>query len=269
MLSGGRVVSPDGTRLGFLRIGSGPLVLCVHGALATGLDWLPVARLLADRYTFVLADRRGHGVSDAGSVTDPLAAEIGDLTAFIDAVGPVHCLVSHSFGSVVAMHTMLTPAGDAVDKLVVYEPPLMLDPVALSATVRRARELLDQGHYEEALRQVMCESMGLSEPLLASMQRDPLSWAGFVASTPVVVAETEAMAGVASAAEPFRAIRQPTLLLRGGQSRLEHFVRSVEALAVTITDARVVQLPDQGHLAMIQDPEQFAGTLLEFLEPAR
>jgi hypothetical protein len=73
------------------------------------------------------------------------------------------------------------------------------------------RELLDQGHYEEALRHVMRESMGLSETLLVTMQRDPLFWAGLVASAPVIVAETEALAGVASAAsEPFHAIRQPT-----------------------------------------------------------
>lgn len=112
-------MSRDGTRLGYLRIGAGPVVLCVHGALATGVAWLPVAQLLADRYTFVLPDRRGHGATEAGAAADPLAAEIGDLTAVIDALGPVHCLVSHSFGSVVAMHTMLTRAGEAVEKLVV------------------------------------------------------------------------------------------------------------------------------------------------------
>ena len=49
-LTGGRLRSGDGTQLGYLSLGEGPLVVCLHGGFNSGLDWLPVARLLADRY---------------------------------------------------------------------------------------------------------------------------------------------------------------------------------------------------------------------------
>jgi hypothetical protein len=57
----GSVGSSDGTRIGFTRVGSGPSLVFVHGSLSTSEDWLPVARLLADRFACYVMDRRGRG----------------------------------------------------------------------------------------------------------------------------------------------------------------------------------------------------------------
>jgi hypothetical protein len=44
--------SADGTAVGFLKIGSGPALVCVHGSLTTGADeWIPLANALGERFT--------------------------------------------------------------------------------------------------------------------------------------------------------------------------------------------------------------------------
>jgi hypothetical protein len=53
------VVSQDGTAIAFRRVGTGPPVVVMRGALGTSLSWLAVAERLADRFEFLLVDRRG------------------------------------------------------------------------------------------------------------------------------------------------------------------------------------------------------------------
>jgi pimeloyl-ACP methyl ester carboxylesterase len=87
-LTGGRLRSRDGTLMAYLALGEGPLVVCLHGGFNTGLDWLPTARLLADRYRFVLVDRRGHGASDSGVDGHTLDLEVEDLALRAPAAAP-------------------------------------------------------------------------------------------------------------------------------------------------------------------------------------
>jgi hypothetical protein len=57
--SEGAVWSTDGTSIGFLKLGTGPGLVIVHGSLTTGEEWIPIASLLAHRFTCFLMDRRG------------------------------------------------------------------------------------------------------------------------------------------------------------------------------------------------------------------
>ena len=55
----------DGLELHYEVRGTGPPVLCVHGATGTGsYEWSKVADALKDRYRFIIPDLRGHGTSD-------------------------------------------------------------------------------------------------------------------------------------------------------------------------------------------------------------
>ena len=74
------VGSVDGTRIGYLELGSGPGIVFVHGSLGVGDEWLQVANLLADRFTCYLMDRRGRGRS-GNAERYSLDTECADIAA--------------------------------------------------------------------------------------------------------------------------------------------------------------------------------------------
>src|ERR1700731_376958 len=96
------VKSTDGTSIGFDRVGEGPAVIIVDGALSTRGGKADLARLLAQRFTVYSYDRRGRG--DSGD-TQPYAVdrEIEDIDALIDAAGGAAYLYGHSSGAALVL----------------------------------------------------------------------------------------------------------------------------------------------------------------------
>jgi pimeloyl-ACP methyl ester carboxylesterase len=78
-----RVRSADGTEIAYRRVGAGPPVVVMHGALASSLSWLAVAQRLADRFMFLLADRRGRGASGDGTARHALGRAVEDAQALL------------------------------------------------------------------------------------------------------------------------------------------------------------------------------------------
>ena len=80
-----------------------PLVL-LHGVASNARWWLLVGPLLARRFRVFALDQRGHGETDKPDSGYDFASVVGDLGAFIDALGleqPI--VVGHSWGGNVAL----------------------------------------------------------------------------------------------------------------------------------------------------------------------
>jgi esterase len=106
--------------LAYRRQGSGPPLLCLHGLLGSGRNWVGIATALADRFDVILPDLRNHGTSPwSDEVTYPAMA--ADVTALLDRLGldRVH-LLGHSMGGKVAMTLALT-VPERVDRLIVAD----------------------------------------------------------------------------------------------------------------------------------------------------
>ena len=77
-------VEANGIRMHYWRTGDGSkpaLVLC-HGFSDSGLCWRPIAQMLENDFDIVMADARGHGLSDApesGHTTDDRADDVAGL----------------------------------------------------------------------------------------------------------------------------------------------------------------------------------------------
>src|SRR5260370_19709367 len=121
-----KVLSKDGTPIAFDRIGKGPAIILVDGALcyrASGPSG-PLAAILAEKFTVFTYDRRGRG--DSGN-TPPYAVqrEVEDLEALMDEAGGSAFVYGISSGAALALEA--ANQGLAIEKLALYEAPFIVD----------------------------------------------------------------------------------------------------------------------------------------------
>lgn len=103
------------------------VVVFVHGWAHDGGVFYAQAAALAERYTVVTYDLRGHGDSkDAAHRGGDLATHASDLRAVLAGIGrPVH-LVGHDLGALVALRVAID-APAAITSLTLLSPPLVGD----------------------------------------------------------------------------------------------------------------------------------------------
>jgi hypothetical protein len=120
--------SKDGTSVAYERMGSGPAVILVTGALDDGAENAPLAAELTEAFTVLNYARRGRGASGD---TRPYAVdrEIEDLDALIAAAGGSAHVYGASSGGALALEACA--AGLAIDKVAVYEVPYFTGDEAL------------------------------------------------------------------------------------------------------------------------------------------
>jgi len=118
------VRSKDGTTIAFDRVGRGPSVILVGGALSDRSAGAPLARLLSQRFTVFTFDRRGRGDSgDAAAYA--VEREVDDFGAMVVEAGGAASAFGHSSGGVLALEGAVR--GLPITRLAVYEPPFIVD----------------------------------------------------------------------------------------------------------------------------------------------
>src|SRR5262249_61085631 len=97
------VVSSDGTRIAFDRLGSGPAIVLVGAGPTDRSSEAPLAALLAEHFTVYNYDRRGRG--DSGD-TQPYATdrEFEDIAAVIEQADGSALCYGTSGGGLMALH---------------------------------------------------------------------------------------------------------------------------------------------------------------------
>ena len=243
------VISADGTRIAVDRYGAGPALVLVSGATSKRVYRESLAAALASDFAVYAYDRRGRGDS---SDTWPYAVEreIEDLAAVIAMAGGSAFVYGHSSGAVLAMRA--TAAGLPVPKLVVYEPPFVVDdsrePVPANF-VETINELVSLGKRDEACIYFGTAVVGMPESMGEEMRKSPF-WPGMVemahtmAYDGTVMGET--MFGNPLQSDPWVNITIPVLALDGGESPV-WMHHGVEALVAILPNAQHRRLEGQDH----------------------
>ncbi len=255
----GTVHSIDGTRIGYTRVGSGPVPLVlVHGALNTGRNWMPVATALSEHCTCYVVDRWGRGGSEHRSEY-AFDREAEDILAVLEAAGPDALLLGHSSGAVYALEAALRRP---LRGLILYEPPLHAGPLFVSI-LERIQAAAEEGRFDEAVTIFLRDEARLPEDEIAFLRDSPI-WEQMVALAPHSVQEWVAMTAVDPSVERYEDLQVPTLLLAGTMTK-EHPSFATESLAKIFADVRIERLDGQGHTGHLGDPDQVAEAVAGFL----
>jgi pimeloyl-ACP methyl ester carboxylesterase len=251
-----QVHSADGTHVGFERIGSGPPLLLVHGGTADRSRWAPVVPALSQRFTLLIPDRRGRGLSKEEA--DPAAAgyalerEAEDLLAIVESVpgGGTVRVFAHSFGALVAMEAAMR--SKAIGGMVLYEPPFatpghdIVGPEAMAAF----RERLEADDREGALEVFFTRVIELPAAAVDAMRGTPI-WQARLAAVHTGLREGEVAQSWRPDPERLAAVQGPVRLLLGTDTTAA-LDAATRALARAMPSWELVAIEGQGHMAIDQ-----------------
>jgi pimeloyl-ACP methyl ester carboxylesterase len=255
------VVSADGTKIGFERLGAGPVLVLVQGAMGTAYTFRELAQALADSFTVIVPDRRGRGLSprrfDPGYT---VADDVADLDAVLRTTGGRSVFGLSSGGDIVLEATLTLPR---IERLAVCEPAILLDGIPAKG-IERFNAYVEAGD----LPGILVAGMKLSRQGPALMRAMP-DWLVKPAIKRIIKAEEKTAAGddapMAELAEalPYdmaiaqsidgsirklKDIKQPVLLLGGSKS--PHFLkRALDELEQIIPNATRVEITGVDHAA--------------------
>jgi pimeloyl-ACP methyl ester carboxylesterase len=249
MTTTGTVKSDDGTMIAFTKLGRGPALVLVDGALCFRQNGPSpdIATALAPNFTVYAYDRRGRGASgDTKPYT--VAREIDDLRAIIRQAGDSAFVFGSSSGAVLAMQG--AAVGLPIRKLALYEPPV--------GAVRPGGPPFDEARRDVDALVAAGDSAGAARYFLSAVLGTPRI---FVTMMPLFMRRTWTKVISVAHTLPYdlailgdpsvlnvRAIDGgvPTLVIGGAKSPA--FMRQVvDRVAKDLPNARALLLPGQSH----------------------
>ena len=97
-------LSLHGHKRAFIKLGSGPALLLLHGLGCDHTTWLPVVQALSRRYTVIAPDLLGHGLSAKPRADYSVGGYANGMRDLLTVLGiDKVTVVGHSFGGGVAM----------------------------------------------------------------------------------------------------------------------------------------------------------------------
>jgi pimeloyl-ACP methyl ester carboxylesterase len=239
-------ISRDGTVIAFTRSGEGPPVILVSGAFSDRSLLAELASLLSAGCSVLNYDRRGRGES-GDTLPYSVEREIEDLEAMISAAGGRACVFGGSSGAALALEA--ASAGLAIDKLVLYEPPYVVDdsrPPVSPDIATQLSQLVASGRRGDAAALFMTEGAMIPPEVVAGMRSAPF-WPDTESTAHTLAYDAMIMGpGNRLRGERLAAVGVPTLVIDGGASPA--WIRNAaQRVTDALPNARRRTLADQGH----------------------
>jgi pimeloyl-ACP methyl ester carboxylesterase len=257
------VSSRDGTTIAYDKVGEGPALILVDGALTVHSSGgkSELARLLAPRFTVYGYDRRGRGES-GDTLPYTVDREIEDIDALIDQAAGSAFLYGHSSGATLAMQAAVR-LGGRIGKIAMYEAPHNGDPDAQESWREYLRELaqaLADGRRGDAVASFM-RFTGAPDDQVDGMRHAPF-WPSMEAIAPTLAYDHAAIIGESWSAPTSLAaqVAVPALVIAGDAS-LPFMPATARALTKAMPRGQLLILEGQTHAV---DPGVLAPVLTYF-----
>ena len=239
--------SADGTAIAYEKVGTGPALVLVDGAMCTR-DFgpmRPVAKALSDAFTVYTYDRRGRGESGDTQPYD-VKREIEDLEAVLTAAGGSASVFGSSSGAALALEAAM--AGASISRLAAWEPPYVAtgrdepepDHVAIS------RAIVDSGKPGDAVTYFMTKMVGAPAFVGLMMKLNRKVWTKLKAVGHTIPYDATILGDFVAPVERLGAVGQPSMIILGGRAK-PNMRAAVTAVAEAIPGAELRELPGQMH----------------------
>ncbi len=254
------MIEVQDTTLYYRKTGTGPVLVFVHGMCGDADVWQGQAELLADRFTCITYDRRGHSRSQRGTEPESTQIHAADLAALIERLGLTRPVVVGSSGGARITLEAARTRPELLTGAVLSEPPvfsLASGPPAgpaIAEIVQRAATAGGPAAAVDAFFPLMCPGLWSQ---LAEPAKDR-----YRANGPMLLAE---FAGPAYtlAVEDIQPIGLPCLVISGTASH-PALQQIASTIARELPDARHVSLQGSGHVTYAEAPEEFARAVAAF-----
>lgn len=241
--------------------GRGPRLVLVHGFTQTRRSWGPVAADLADDHEVVRVDAPGHGRSGS------LALDMVEGADALAEVGGRAAYLGYSMGARLCLHLALARPELVVALVLVGATAGIEDPDA-----RAARRRHDEALALEIERVGVAEFLErwLEKPLFKGLSAGAAGVEARLENTVAGLAGSVRRAGT-GAQQPLWAalhtLEMPVLAVAG--ERDDAFAARAEEIVAAIgPNAEVALIPDAGHAAHLEAPEEFVAVVRPFLRRA-
>lgn len=257
--------SLDGTTIAYDRVGSGPPVILVDGALchrASGPNG-PLANVLASDFTVFTYDRRGR--NDSGDIAPyAIEREIEDLEALLGEAGGTAHVYGISSGAALALEA--AKQGAAIKKLAIFEAPFVVDdtrPAIPADWATRLGELVESDRRGAAVRYFMRKGVDLPAVIVVMMMFMP-AWSSLKEVAHTLPYDAALVApyghGMPFSHTQWVSTTQPTLVLSGEKSP-KWIQNAMVALAAALPNAKHAVLARQTHMV---NPHAIGPVLTQF-----
>lgn len=267
-----KYVEANGMRLHYLDWGNRakPHMLLLHGGAQSAHSWDFFALALRDHFHIVALDQRGHGDSDWSEAGDyDTAFHVADIQAFTAAIGyHTFILMGLSMGGRNA-YSFAAKYPEKVERLIVVD----VGPDVEAEGRRHIREFLE-GTETFASFDWLVERVRRFNPrrpeaqirgsLLNNLkQLEDGRWTWKHDRRRGIRRDRGGEMNEAAWADLAR-VKAPTLIVRGAESNILSLQTAVK-MRDTLTDSRLVEVPQAGHLVQGDNPVAFERVVREFL----
>lgn len=267
----------DGARMRYLRAGSGPALILVHGLMGYSFSWRYTIPVLSRYATVYAIDQLGTGFSDRPVNLDCGLRSIAErFLRFLKVVGVSSFdLLGTSHGGEVAMMAAslcLRRADLHLRKLILVAPvnpwsphgqtyaPMLGSPIGSALFLRVIGSM--QWAYPHLLARLYGDPERIPPGTLEGYTAPVRLPRSFEYAVSIASHWTEDLLDLKSVIPSLADI--PTLLIWGEADRAV-YVQSSEKLRSYFKNCELVVFPGVGHLAYEEVPDEFNKTLVEFL----
>jgi len=169
----------NGVKIHYASLGSGPLIVMIHGFPDYWYTWRDQMEALSDKFQCVAIDQRGYNLSDKpkGVENYDMRLLVGDVIAVIKSLGQEKAIiVGHDWGGMVAW-TLALNAPQFVDRLIILNLP---HPRGLSRELAHNPDQQKNSAYARRFQQPDAAAGLTAEGLANLWVKDPAAKAKYV-----------------------------------------------------------------------------------------